>query len=114
VMQGISNRRAGICLFSSSIVIVGQSGHAQTAAQNRIVQQLEAGKVSPLPGDCPCSWLDQMWDGILHSVLVGIDANAPSEICHSTFLDRLLSKRTNLSRNVDSCAEDGNSESNNH
>src|ERR1700733_1013139 len=49
-MQGISNRLAGICLFSVSIVIVGQSGHAQTTAQNRIVQQIVAGKVSPLSG----------------------------------------------------------------
>src|ERR1700683_2629643 len=49
-MQGISSRLAGICLFSLSIVIVGQSGHAQTLAQNRIVQQIVAGKVSPLPG----------------------------------------------------------------
>jgi hypothetical protein len=49
-MQGISNRLVGICLFSLSIVIVGQSGHAQTVAQNRIVQQIVAGKVSPLQG----------------------------------------------------------------
>lgn len=31
-------------------------------------------------------------DGILHSVLVGIDAKAASEMCCSTFLDRLLSR----------------------
>jgi subtilase family serine protease len=49
-MQGISNRFVGTCLFSVSIVITGQSGHAQTAAQNRIVQQIAAGKVSPLQG----------------------------------------------------------------
>jgi subtilase family serine protease len=49
-MQRISNRLVGICLFSLSIVITGQSGHAQTVAQNRIVQQIVAGKVSPLPG----------------------------------------------------------------
>src|SRR3984957_4132809 len=49
-MQGIFNRLVGICLLSLSIVIFGQSGHAQTAAQNRIVQQVVAGKVSPLTG----------------------------------------------------------------
>src|ERR1700685_3220152 len=49
-MQGISNRLVGICLFSLSIVIVGQCGHAQTVAQNRIVQPIVAAKVSPLPG----------------------------------------------------------------
>lgn len=49
-MQGISNRLAGICPFSLSLVIVGQCGHAQTTAQNRIVQQIVAGKVSPLSG----------------------------------------------------------------
>src|ERR1700692_4257658 len=49
-MQGISSRIAGICLFSVGIVILGQSGHAQGVAQNRIVQQIVAGKVSPLPG----------------------------------------------------------------
>ena len=49
-MQGISDRLAGICLFSLSIVIVHQSGHAQTAAQNRIVQPIVAAQVSPLQG----------------------------------------------------------------
>jgi subtilase family serine protease len=49
-MQGISNRLVGICLFSLSIIIFGQSGHAQTVAQNRIVQPIAAGKVSPLSG----------------------------------------------------------------
>jgi subtilase family serine protease len=49
-MKGISGRIAGICLFSVSIVILGHSGHAQAAAQNRIVQQLVAGKVTPLQG----------------------------------------------------------------
>src|SRR3984885_4862071 len=49
-MPGISNRLAGICLFSLSIVIVHQSGHAQTAAQNRIVQPIVAAQVSPLQG----------------------------------------------------------------
>src|SRR3984885_6413957 len=49
-MQGIFNRLVGICLLSLSIVIFGQSGHAQTTAQNRIVQQIVAGKVSPLSG----------------------------------------------------------------
>src|SRR5271156_5826103 len=49
-MQRISNRLVGICLFSLSIGIVGQSGHAQTIAQNRIVQQIVATKVSPLQG----------------------------------------------------------------
>jgi hypothetical protein len=49
-MQGISDRLAGICLFSLSIVIVGQFGHAQTVAQNRIVQPIVAGQLSPLSG----------------------------------------------------------------
>src|SRR3984885_16207995 len=49
-MPGISNRLAGICLFSLSIVIAGQSGHAQTAAQNRIAQPIVAAQVSPLQG----------------------------------------------------------------
>ena len=49
-MQRISNRLVGICLFSLSIGVVGQSGHAQTIAQNRIVQQIVATRVSPLPG----------------------------------------------------------------
>jgi subtilase family serine protease len=49
-MQGISNRLVGFCLFSVSIVIPGQSGHAQTVAQSRIVQQIVASKVSPLQG----------------------------------------------------------------
>ena len=50
LMQRISNRLVGIRLFSLSIVIAGQSGHAQTVAQNRIVQQIVvAGKVSPCP-----------------------------------------------------------------
>ncbi len=48
-------------------------------------------------------------DGILHSVLVGIDAKVPLEMCHSTFLDRLLPQPTYLSRSVDCCAEDRNS-----
>jgi hypothetical protein len=51
-------------------------------------------------------------DGSLHSVLVGIDAEAASELCYSTFLDRLFSKPTYLSRSVDYCAEDRNSVSN--
>ena len=42
-MQGISNRLVGICLFSLSIVIAGQSGYAQTVAQNRIVQPDRGG-----------------------------------------------------------------------
>jgi hypothetical protein len=50
--------------------------------------------------------------GNLHSVLVGIDGKAASEMCYSTFLDRLLSKPTYLSRSVDYCAEDRNSVSN--
>src|SRR5258708_31029725 len=49
-MQGISSRLAGVCLFSVSIVTIGQCGHGQTVAQNRIVQQIMAGKVSPLQG----------------------------------------------------------------
>jgi subtilase family serine protease len=49
-MQGISSRLAGICLFSLSIVILGRFGHAQTAAQNRIVQPIVSAKVSPLQG----------------------------------------------------------------
>jgi subtilase family serine protease len=49
-MQRISNRLVGICLFSLSIVSVGQSGHAQSIAQNRIVQQIVATRVSALPG----------------------------------------------------------------
>ena len=51
-------------------------------------------------------------DGNLHSVLVGIDAKAPSEMCYSTFLDRQLPKRTYLSRNVDFGAEGRNPASN--
>ncbi len=49
-MQGISDRLVGICLFLVSIVVVGQSGHAQTLAANRIVQQIVANKVTPLQG----------------------------------------------------------------
>ncbi|MEA3005249.1 MAG: hypothetical protein QOI94_518 [Acidobacteriaceae bacterium] len=49
-MQGISSRIAGICLFSVGIVILGQSGHTQAVVQNRIVQQIVAGKVTQLPG----------------------------------------------------------------
>jgi subtilase family serine protease len=48
-MQGICSRLAGICLFSASIVILGQSGHAQTV-QNRIAQPIVASKVTPLQG----------------------------------------------------------------
>jgi subtilase family serine protease len=49
-MQGISNRLVGICLFSLSIVSVGQAGYAQTVAQNRIVQPIVAGPISPVAG----------------------------------------------------------------
>jgi hypothetical protein len=49
-MQGISNRLVGICLFSGLIVSIGQFGYAQTVAQNRIVQPIVAGPVSPLAG----------------------------------------------------------------
>jgi hypothetical protein len=49
-MSGISSRIAGICLFLVSIVILGHPGHTQTFAQNRIVQSIVVGKVSPLQG----------------------------------------------------------------
>jgi len=49
-MQGIPSRLAGVCLFAVSIAILGYSGHAQTVAQSRIVQQIVAGKVTPLQG----------------------------------------------------------------
>ena len=98
-MLEISNRLAGICLFSLSIVIAGQSGRAQTVSQKRIVQPIVAGKVSPLAGTVHPLARPQYDQGPVNSSmqLQGMTMNFNRTAAQETSLNTLLTAQQNSS-----------------